>query len=320
MDLCSTTGTFTPDNLVAGNDVPQVIKSVTLKSGQGVLKRGSVLGLITKAIGGVTPGTGNTSGSGMVTAISLGASAKIGNYVLTCIGGSVIKATAVTAWTGNAAGTGVLTMKDPGPLGDDVKEGVYKVVCVEPGEGAGTFEVLDPHGILVGIATAGAAFTSKHINFTVADGTTDFVAGEGFDVTITFTDTVPSNGGMFSVVDPDGVVLDDATVGTPYVGAINFIITDATDFVVGDTFTVVVVEGSGLAALVDNSKVDGSQFADCILAVETDTDGDANVVQEAYASGHFNSKALTFGGNDSAADHEPELRVLGICLRDNIAY
>lgn len=318
MDLYSTTGTFTPDNLIAGNDVPQVIKSVTLKSGQGVLARGSVLGFITKAMGAVTPG--ENTGGGTVETVSLGAAANIGNYILTCIGGSVTKAATVTAWAGNASGTGALTMKNPGPLGDDVKEGVYKVVCIEPAEGAGAFEVLDPDGILVGIATVGAAFTSDHINFTIADGTPDFVSGEGFDVTVTFTDTVATNGGVFSVIDPDGVALANATVGTPYVGAINFTITDDDpDFAVGDSFTIAVVAGSGLAVLADNSKVDGSQFADCILAVETDTT-DGNVVQEAYASGHFNSKALTFGGNDTAADHEAELRVLGIYLRDNIAY
>jgi hypothetical protein len=54
--------------------------------------------------------------------------------------------------------------------------------------------------------------------------------------------TAVLNGGVFSVVNPSGKALPDATVGTPYVSReINFTINDgATDFIVGDVFTFVV--------------------------------------------------------------------------------
>lgn len=311
----------TYDNLIAGETHPVDVKSVTLKAAQGVLKRGTVLGKVNKAIGAPAADAGNT-GNGTVTAVSLGAGAKVGTYTLTCIGGTYTKSAEAAAWAGNAADTGALTMKDPGPIGNDVKEGVYKVLCIEPGSNAGKFSVTDPDGILVGLATAGVAFTSDHINFTIADGATDFSAGEGFDVTVTFTGAVPGNGGLFSVVDPDGASLVNATVGTPYNGAINFTINDGTaDFAVEDKFTIAVAAVADLAVPADSTKYDGRQDADCILTDDVDT-GSAgatdNVVATAYSSGLFNRKALFFGGTDVVANHEARLRELGIFLKDNI--
>lgn len=214
--LYSTLDTFTPDNLIAGNDVPLLVKAVTLLAGQGIVKRGTVLGKITKAIGNPVAGAGNT-GNGTVTGVSLGSAAKLGTYTLVCI-------------------------------------------------------------------------------------------------------TAAVNGGTFKVIDPDGIRLDDAVVGTAYIGPINFTINDgATDFVVGDKFTISVTAGSGKYKVVNSVNVDGSQEADSILTDDTDTTG-GDVTAEAYSSGHFNRKALIFGGDDTAADHEATLRQLGIFLSDNIAY
>jgi len=46
MSLYSQIGDYTPDNLVAGGDVPILLKGVTIAR-SGVLKRGSVLGEVT---------------------------------------------------------------------------------------------------------------------------------------------------------------------------------------------------------------------------------------------------------------------------------
>lgn len=80
-----------------------------------------------------------------------------------------------------------------------------------------------------------------------------------------------------------------------------------------------IITASGLAIPVNNANTDGSQTANCILCDDVDTTG-GNVVAEAYISGHFNRKALIFGGDDTAADHEAKLRELGIFLSDNIPY
>jgi len=212
--LLSNLGTYVPDNLFASLDVPVLVKPVTLLTGQGVIKRGTVLGKITKAIGApVKTGTGN----GTCTDVSLGATAKIGTYTMTC-----------TAAVGN--------------------------------------------------------------------------------------------GGTFSVVDPDNMQLTNATVGTAYAGPINFKINDGTtDFIVGDKFTIAVAAGSGKYKVVDSTSVDGSQVAERVLIADTDTT-DADVITEAYISGHFNREALIFGGEDTADDHEVALRDLNIILSDNITY
>ncbi|WP_438449407.1 head decoration protein [Gorillibacterium sp. sgz5001074] len=70
---------------------------------------------------------------------------------------------------------------------------------------------------------------------------------------------------------------------------------------------------------VNKANADGSQTADSILTDDADTTA-GDVVVTAYASGTFNRAALTFGGTDTAADHETRLRELGIFLKENIAY
>ena len=140
--------------------------------------------------------------------------------------------------------------------------------------------------------------------------------------TYTLTCTTATNTGIaavFKVVDPDGMRLDDATAGIPYVGPINFTITEDTGFAKGDVFTVTVIAGSGKYKKADSTNGDGSQVADCILADDTDAaTQDATAV--AYVSGHFNRKALIVGGSDTVDMHEAKLRDLGIFLSDNVPY
>lgn len=84
-----------------------------------------------------------------------------------------------------------------------------------------------------------------------------------------------------------------------------------------------IITASNLAVAVDSTKADGSQLADCILSDDVDTGiagATDNIVAVAYRTGHFNRKALIFGGTDTADKHETYLRELGIFLKDNIAY
>lgn len=140
--------------------------------------------------------------------------------------------------------------------------------------------------------------------------------------TYTLTCTTATDTGIaavFKVVDPDGIRLDDATAGVAYVGPINFTITEGTGFALGDEFSIPVVAGSGQYKIVNSANADGSQDADCILADDIDTT-DGNVTAVAYKTGHFNRKALIFGGTDTADMHEAKLRELGIFLSDNVPY
>lgn len=139
--------------------------------------------------------------------------------------------------------------------------------------------------------------------------------------TYTLTCTTATDTGVaavFKAVDPDGMRLDDVTAGIPYVGPINFTITEGTGFDVGDEFSIPVIAGSGQYKIVNSANTDGSENADCILADDVDTT--ESVVAVAYTSGHFNRKALVFGGSDTADTHEARLRELGIFLSDNVSY
>lgn len=81
-----------------------------------------------------------------------------------------------------------------------------------------------------------------------------------------------TNGGVFEVEDPDGVIIGRAVVGTPFTGAVNFTLGDgATDFVAGDRFTVTVAAGSGKYKEYNPANTDGSQTAIAILLDNVDS-------------------------------------------------
>src|ERR1051325_9947813 len=96
--------------------------------------------------------------------------------------GRTVAAGAVTfaADAGNG-GNGVLSGQ---AAAAGVQIGNYRVVCIEPAANAGTFAVFDPQGVEIGRhVVAGAAFNTQ-ITFSIADGANDFVAGDGFTITV----------------------------------------------------------------------------------------------------------------------------------------
>ncbi len=96
-------------------------------------------------------------------------------------------AAAVTADADNAADTGTLTMDGATPILDDAQNGTYRAVCIAVAANGGTFEVFDPAGVAIGKVTVGAAFANQ-IKFVIADGATDFAAGEGFAIKVGIED------------------------------------------------------------------------------------------------------------------------------------
>ena len=81
-----------------------------------------------------------------------------------------------------------------------------------------------------------------------------------------------ANGGRFAVVDPDGNALADAEVGVAYAGEqLSFDLADgATDFAVGDTFTVAVTAGSGKVKPLSLTATDGSNKAAGFMIADVD--------------------------------------------------
>ena len=92
-------------------------------------------------------------------------------------------ATAAAKSGGNAANTGALTMDATTPILAGAKVGIYTARCIAAATNGGTFRVTDPEGFVLGDVAVGATFAND-IKFAIADGTQDFIVGEGFDITI----------------------------------------------------------------------------------------------------------------------------------------
>ena len=95
--------------------------------------------------------------------------------------GRVTKGAATGAAVAGNTGNGTITAAPT--VGAAAKPGVYRLVCIEPATNAGKFAVEDPGGILLGVATVGVEFTA-HLTFTIADGSTDFVSGDSFTISV----------------------------------------------------------------------------------------------------------------------------------------
>lgn len=106
--------------------------------------------------------------------------------------------------TGNGVASAVTT-------GANVLPGVYKVRAVSAGTNAATFELADPNGNIVdtqGFTGGGgvATFANTQLGFTITDGSTDFVVGDGFDITVTSTNVAVPNAIFLGPADSTGNV------------------------------------------------------------------------------------------------------------------
>lgn len=114
-------------------------EAITIVSGAGVLKSGTVLGKITTGTSASATAFSGNTGNGTMGTITVSAGAKVGTY---------------------------------------------KLVIIEPGSNVGTFQVEDSDGKVIGTGAVASAFSKGGLAFTLADGATDFVAGDGFDIVV----------------------------------------------------------------------------------------------------------------------------------------
>lgn len=84
---------------------------------------------------------------------------------------------------GNAANTGDMTLDVTTPILANAMAGVYTVRCISTASNGGVFRVTSPDGDVLGDVAVAATFANQ-IKFVIADGSQDFVVGEGFDVTV----------------------------------------------------------------------------------------------------------------------------------------
>lgn len=91
------------------------------------------------------------------------------------------------AKAGGNTGNGALTLDATTPVLAGAKAGVYAVRCIAAAANAGTFRVEGPDGDVLGDVAVGATFADD-IKFVIADGGTDFVVGDGFDIAVAEAD------------------------------------------------------------------------------------------------------------------------------------
>jgi hypothetical protein len=212
---------------------------------------------------------------------------------VTVLSGQNLKAGAVVgrvnkgagrASTPTVVGTGNGTMSQVF-AGPEVEKGSYVVTLITAVAHGGTFSVVAPSGkalpnlVVTGGAGNTTVYRSRHINFSITDGSTDFIVGDAFTIVVDTTAPVVigtgngtvsglslgrdaktgnyrleitaaiTNGGEFKLTGPDGDLVDAgfivAGAGGTYVGAnknqLNLTVTEgSTDFAVGDAFNIAV--------------------------------------------------------------------------------
>lgn len=124
----------------------------------------------------------------------------------------------------------------------------------------------------------------------------------------------------FTVKDPEGNALPNATVGTPYANAeINFTITaGGTAFVAGDSFTLNALEATGNYVLSVKTASDGSQTPVGILAMPTNASSGPQLAA-AYLMGEFNQNAISFDPSWTLPQLQAALRPYGIFLKSTVS-
>ena len=159
----------------------------------------------------------------------------------TLVVGQILGQVLVGALTGTAAALGTntgngtvgsITVDAGAALGD------YTITILEPATNLGNFVVERPDGVIDGHGTVGTAYNGT-VNFTLADGATDFVAGDSFRVT---------------------VVAADATAQAQY-KALNLSATDGTQTaaaIIHDAVTTGVGVTESVAAVTRSAEVNGN--------------------------------------------------------------
>lgn len=177
-------------------------------------------------------------------------------------------------------GDGTMTLVFAGP---DIEKGNYVVKCITAVAHGGVFSVTAPSGkrlpnlTLTASTGATTAYKSSHINFSITDGSTDFIVDDVFTIVVGTTaptviggtgtgvmtlislgpDAKPGRyqvinrvviaaGGDFEVIGPDGESVGRfnwAASGSTAAFTsrqINFTLSDATDYIAGNYFDIAV--------------------------------------------------------------------------------
>ena len=199
---------------------------------------------------------------------------------------------------------------------DQLIAGQNNLVTASVVLGAGTLK----RGTVLGLQTPYATTTAAKAGGNTGNGGVNNVTfgvspEEGGPYVLTATSAT-----TFTVVDPEGVALANATVGTPYTSAeINFTISaGGTAFAAGDAFNLTVVGRGGQYIACVKTASDGSQTPLAILV--DDADASAGPVRcGVYVAGEFNVRAIIADSSWNATTLTLALRPVGIFLKASVS-
>lgn len=134
--------------------------------------------------------------------------------------------------------------------------------------------------ILLSVATSGVAASGNTGGGTITSVTGNTKTKKGVYTIECLTYTASPLAATFSVIDPDGNSLPDASLGAYENDQIRMLIADGSPVIaVGDKWTITVSDGSGYVKGIDFDAVDGTQTAYGILTADVDaTDGNTEGV------------------------------------------
>lgn len=165
----------------------------------------TVLNSRTVRAGGFLVSEANAYRSREMITIASGQNLKAGAVLGRITRGTTAAAAADAGNTGNGA-MGAVT------VGAGASAGAYRLVIDAPAANAGGFFVEDPNGVEIGRGNVASAFNAGGLSFTLADGSTDFVANDAFTITVAagsgkYKEYNPGNGDGSQV--PAGILWDD---------------------------------------------------------------------------------------------------------------
>ena len=125
---------------------------------------------------------------------------------------------------------------------------------------------------------------------------------------------------VFSVVDPEGQPVGNATVGTAFTSTeLNFTIAaGGTAFVVGDSFAITSQESAGNFVACVKTASDGSQVPVCILVDYADASA-GPVRTGGYFAGEFNIRAVSYDNSWNISDLAAALEARTIYLKSSVS-
>lgn len=235
--------------------------------------------------------------------------------------GKVITGTMPTTGTKVATGNGTCTVVTGGK---NTKVGTYTITCIQAVSHGGVFEVTGVNGEHLGTCaiTPGAGltgvFTSDQINFTITDGSTDFIYGDYFTV------AVAAGGGQYQILNLTGVNGTQIACGIlgPYAVDASASGQETLAYTSGGTYEIMpgdTITGgtSGAYARVVAITLTSGTFAAGTAAGTMTLDGVSGTFQSETLNVGANSNVATIGGDSSAVSASD---VSGVMYARNCQY